>query len=285
MLLVDQIPTIMEDRKRIIAHGVSIVGKLATLRILIGKYMGSRQIGSLIQDLLKMAGENVATTENQSPNEPSPFNKEQMKVLQKLLQTTIQNALNPPFGTSTAAMAQQGNSSIIFGASTQDVKPWIVDSGALDHMTGDLNSFEEYKPCNGGKTVRIADGTCSFVVGIGLVIISKDIRLNSVLFVPKLDYNLLSISKLTRDLKRITKFSTNLCEFQDLILGRTIGSDEMSAGLYLLQVKVPRREVQKISYFVSSQNKNNALMLWHYRLGHPNFVYLRKLFPSLINKN
>ena len=26
-------------------------------------------------------------------------------------------------------------------------------------------------------------------------------------------------------------------------------------------------------------------MLWHYRLGHPNFVYLRKLFPSLINKN
>ena len=57
--------------------------------------------------------------------------------------------------------------------------------------------------------VRIADGLCSSVAGIDSVIVSKDIRLNSVLFVPKLDYNLLSIGKLTRDLKCITKFSTN----------------------------------------------------------------------------
>ena len=26
-------------------------------------------------------------------------------------------------------------------------------------------------------------------------------------------------------------------------------------------------------------------MLWHYRLGHPNFLYLEKLFPHLFNKN
>ena len=30
---------------------------------------------------------------------------------------------------------------------------------------------------------------------------------------------------------------------------------------------------------------NDAILLWHYRLGHPNFVYLEKMFPSLFNKN
>lgn len=36
-------------------------------------------------------------------------------------------------------------------------------------------------------------------------------------------------------------------------------------------------------YFLSVKDD---IMLWHYRLGHPNFVYLNKLFPSLFkNKN
>ena len=37
--------------------------------------------------------------------------------------------------------------------------------------------------------------------------------------------------------------------------------------------------------FNSSVNKDSEVMLWHYRLGHPNFLYLEKLFPHLfINK-
>ena len=36
----------------------------------------------------------------------------------------------------------------------------------------------------------------------------------------------------------------------------------------------------------SCVNKDNKVMLWHYRLGHPNFMYLEKLFPFLfINKS
>jgi len=38
--------------------------------------------------------------------------------------------------------------------------------------------------------------------------------------------------------------------------------------------------------FNSSVNKDSEVMLWHYRLGHPNFLYLERLFPHLfINKN
>nr|KYP58512.1 hypothetical protein KK1_013922 [Cajanus cajan] len=60
-------------------------------------------------------------------------------------------------------------------------------------MTGDLTVFKSYSPCLNNYTVRIADGTLSKVMGKGSVIISQNITLNSVLYVPKLDCNLLSI--------------------------------------------------------------------------------------------
>lgn len=89
-------------------------------------------------------------------------------------------------------------------------------------MTGDLVVFDSYSPCQNNLTVRIPDGTLSKVMGKGSVIISQNITLSSVLYVPKLDCNLLYISKLTKDLKCITKFFPSRCEFQILELGRTI---------------------------------------------------------------
>nr|KYP71370.1 hypothetical protein KK1_010629 [Cajanus cajan] len=81
-------------------------------------------------------------------------------------------------------------------------------------MTGDLIVFKSHSPCLNNYTVRIADGTLSKVMGKGSVIISQNITLNSILYVPKLDYNLLSISKLTRDLKCVTKSSLTYVNFR-----------------------------------------------------------------------
>lgn len=37
---------------------------------------------------------------------------------------------------------------------------------------------------------------------------------------------------------------------------------------------------------VGQSNKDCAIMIWHSPLGHPNFLYMKRLFPSLfINKN
>jgi len=103
-------------------------------------------------------------------------------------------------------------------------------------MTGDINIFTKYFPCHESSTVRITDGTHSKVVGKGTIIVSKDIMLNDVLYVPKLDCNLLSISKITKDLHRVTKFHPHLCEFQALDSRKTIGNAEECVGLYLLRV-------------------------------------------------
>ena len=69
----------------------------------------------------------------------------------------------------------------------------------------------------------------------------------------------------------------------------TIGNAEIRSGLYLLKVtKFPEGQPQKAicekhSLLVATSNNDSVIMLWHYRLDHPSFLYHEKLFPSLFN--
>ena len=77
--------------------------------------------------------------------------------------------------------------------------PWIIDSGASDHMISFSHLFHTYNPCSGHEKICIADGSYSTIVGKGLINLSKNISLKNVLHVPKLTCHLLSISKLSKD--------------------------------------------------------------------------------------
>ena len=80
-------------------------------------------------------------------------------------------------------------------------------------MTSDRSLFSSYSPCSSNLTVRIANGSCSKVAGTGIVYIPPNLILKSVLFVPNLDCNLISVHKLNRDLNCETKFVANSCVF------------------------------------------------------------------------
>ena len=83
--------------------------------------------------------------------------------------------------------------------------------------------------------------------------------------------------------------------------GKTIGSTELVSSLYLFRINNPSSRPVNYSsckmstsmsknlhssIFNSCVNNMDEVMLWHFRLGHPNFVYLEKMFPQLfINKN
>ena len=156
-------------------------------------------------------------------------------------------------------------------------------------MTGNASFLHDVTPCYEDFMVRIADGSLFKAVGIGSAVISQKLILKSVLSVPKLTCNLLSVSELTRDLKCVANFSAACCSFQDLASGRMIGNAEDCEGLYLLQtVDNPEKQTQivrGVSFPIFSMSNNeSAIMLWHYRLGHPNFLYLKRLFPTLFNK-
>ncbi|RVW97656.1 Retrovirus-related Pol polyprotein from transposon TNT 1-94 [Vitis vinifera] len=89
---------------------------------------------------------------------PGPFSKEQLEALQKMFQQTLQST-----GTTigTASVAQKGFFSHALNVRQENHTTWIVDSGASDHMTGNLMVFHEYTPCHNNSSVRIADGTLS----------------------------------------------------------------------------------------------------------------------------
>ena len=64
-----------------------------------------------------------------------------------------------------------------------------------------------------------------------------------------------------------------------MVLGKTIGSAREIKGLYYFDDGAIREEqvqVAKKVPFVLDE-----IRLWHWRLGQPNFPYLKRLFPSL----
>lgn len=116
-------------------------------------------------------------------------------------------------------MAHGGNLSHAL-LSQQDLSnSWIVDSGASDHMT-DMKFFQSFRTCTDSHTVRIANGSCSKVARYGSITSTPNIYLSSVLFVPDLNCNLVSVSKLVQDLRCTAKFLNFSCVFQDSASGR-----------------------------------------------------------------
>ena len=188
-------------------------------------------------------------------------------------------------GAPKASLAQTGSKSKALSCHFPSYStPWIIDSGAFDHMTSFSNLFHNYNPCSGNEQIRIADGSYSIVVGKGLVNLSKTISLKSVFLVPKLACNLLSVSKLSRDSNCHVTFFESHCIFQEQSSGKMIGSARMIDGLYYFEDKDSKnKEAQGLSS-ISSIPVKDQIMLWHYRLGHPSFSYLKKLFSSLFRR-
>ena len=196
------------------------------------------------------------------------------------------NKSKPTSGTTV--VAQISSTLTALGIQLNKNNPWI-NFGAYDHMTGNAPLLHAFTPYYEDIMVGISDGSLSKVVRIGSVMIFQKLILKSMLLVLKLTCNLLFVSKLTRNLKCVANFSPACCSFQDLASGRMIGNVEKCVGLYLLQMgDNPEKQTQTkrdvLFPIFSMSNNESAIMLWHYRLRHPNFLYLKRIFPTLFNK-
>ncbi|KAL9441801.1 hypothetical protein AB3S75_020326 [Citrus x aurantiifolia] len=85
------------------------------------------------------------------------FNKEQIDQLLKLIKSNFSS------GIPSVSLAQTGRNPIAL--SCLNSSPWIIDSGAFDHMTNSFHLFNTYSPCSGNQKIRIADGSFSPIAG------------------------------------------------------------------------------------------------------------------------
>ena len=93
---------------------------------------------------------------------------------------------------SVASVAQTGNASACL-THTSSLGPWILDSGAFDHISGNKDLFSSLTTTPTLPTVTLANGSQTVAKGIGLAHPLPSLPLTSVLYTPECPFILLSV--------------------------------------------------------------------------------------------
>ena len=164
-------------------------------------------------------------------------------------------------------------------ASTGRHDSWIVDSGATCHMCNDRKLFVELRNLDKPLEVTLGDGYDLHAIGRGVVVLetklpsgrTKKCKLHNVLYVPKLSYNLLSVSR-TSDAGKTARFGETSCQILDS--NRKLVAVATRVGdLYYLSC---RPGSQKCHTAVDKGTETRE-DVWHRRYGHLGTRNLQKL--------
>ncbi|CAL8085207.1 unnamed protein product [Prunus armeniaca] len=163
-----------------------------------------------------------------------------------------------------------------------DSNTWIIDTGASDHMTYDAKFFDELSSNTRDPYITSANDLPSPITGEGTISLTPTLSLSRMLQVPNIHCNLLSIGRLLDTLNASATFYSTDCSFQDLKTHEMIGHGQRIRGLYYLTLPsvLVRDCVVNTAQSCNVKDKQK-IWLWHRRLGHPSFGYLKCLFPSL----
>lgn len=156
---------------------------------------------------------------------------------------------------------------------------WIIDSGATCHMCSDESFFSELRKLDDVQEVSLGDGRVLKATAEGTVPLemllpdgnTQECSLKNVLLIPKLAYNLLSVSKATEAGKTFA-FSESGCEILNS-KGKCIAFATKGGSLYYLQFCRSQQQLNVAT-------KSNKERLWHRRYGHLNEQSLELLARS-----
>ena len=130
-------------------------------------------------------------------------------------------------------------------------------------MTWDSSQLKLVLPSS-QSVISTANGSTSPITGEGSVILSNTLTLDTVLVVPSLEYNLLSLSQITSTLACTVTFWPSFYVFQDILTRKILGYGVRRGKLYYLELpenggsKI--RTPSKVIDFQTPQQKLQSLL-------------------------
>lgn len=112
---------------------------------------------------------------------------------------------------------------------------WYTDSGATDHITGELDKLNVREQYSGKDQVHTASGSGMIITHVGNSVIhtpSRSFQLKEVLHVPHTTKNLCAVGRLTTDNNVSVEYFPNSFVIKDLVTRRVLFQGPSEGGLY-----------------------------------------------------
>ena len=171
--------------------------------------------------------------------------------------------------------ADQGDVGLVTALSAlgSNQDEWIIDSGATCHICSNRNLFTDIHSLERPQDITLGDGHTLPAAEVGNVAVTlvyddggtRGCQLHDVLYVPKLSYNLLSVTKATEAGKKV-KFYSNSCQILDRD-NKVVAVGTRRGKLYYLNCQKESHDQVHVSDAPLSESKE---FVWHRRLGHLN---------------
>ncbi|GKC56080.1 hypothetical protein Tco_1083678 [Tanacetum coccineum] len=120
---------------------------------------------------------------------------------------------------------------------------WIFDLGCTEYITYLSNILVNKKATHFKAPVVIPNWDSILVKGKGDYILPGGIKVNGVLYVPDFKCNILSISRLSRDIQCCISFFLDFYVMQGLQRRNLIGAGRCEEGLYRMKMVQARRDM------------------------------------------
>ena len=152
-------------------------------------------------------------------------------------------------------------------------KNWVIDFETTRHIYAGRGAFSSYSCVDDGEQVFMGDSRPSSVVGKGKVLLKltsgKILSLTDVLHVSEICWNLIYVSLLGNARVKVC------FESDKIVMTRNrqfVGKGYCSQGLFMLNVL----EIMNENTSAFSAYMTDSCDLWHGRLGHVGFSYIKK---------